>query len=124
SRPTAAAKAEAWARLDEPGLPLALLRAIAGSFGRPGQEELLAPYVERYLSSLRRLWEERTREEALSLARGLFPHTLVDEGVVAAVDRALADEALPRPLRRILAEGADALRRARRARAADRPAAS
>lgn len=119
SRPTPAAKAEAWMRLDgEAALPLALLRAIAGSVGQYTQEELLRPYVRRYLSSLPGWWDQRTRDEVISLARGLFPSTLIDPETVAAVDAALAGATLP-PLRRILAEGKDGLERALRARATD-----
>ena len=39
-----------------------------------------------------------------------------------ATDAALADDALPGPVRRILLEGKDGMARALRARAADRPA--
>ncbi|MEN3314257.1 MAG: aminopeptidase, partial [Acidimicrobiaceae bacterium] len=70
------------------------------------------------------MWEERPREEALSLATGLFPSVLIDAETVAAVDRALSDEGLPGPLRRILAEGKDGLERGLRARAADREGSS
>ena len=119
SRPTAAAKAEAWALLDSATVPLAVLRAVAGGFGQYGQENLLRPYLERYLGSLDRWWEGRTRDEAISLARGLFPSTLIDGDAVAAVDDALADGGRPPPLRRILVEGKDGLERALRARALD-----
>jgi len=120
SRPTSEAKATAWARVtDDTSLPLATLRAIVGGFGVVGQDELLSPYVEPYFAALGRFWEERTRDEALSLVRGLYPATLVGHSVVAATDRALAGEGLPGPLRRILLEGKDAMERALRARAAD-----
>ena len=120
SRPTAEAKATAWGRLtDERDLPLATLRAIAGGFAHTGQDELVAPYVEPYFGSLNRFWDERTRDEALSLARGLYPSTLIGQPVVDATDRALADETLPGPLRRILLESKDSMERALLARAAD-----
>ncbi|MDQ4068520.1 MAG: ERAP1-like C-terminal domain-containing protein, partial [Actinomycetota bacterium] len=122
SRPATEAKAEAWARLvDEADVPLATLRAIAGGFHQFGQDELLEPYVDRYFASLRRFWEERTRDEALSLARGLYPGTLIGAPVVEATDVALADEGLPGPLRRILLESKDSMERAIRGRGADRP---
>jgi aminopeptidase N len=122
SRPSREAKAEAWARVTEDtGLPLATLRAVVGGFGVVGQDELLEGYVEPYFASLNRFWRERTRDEALALARGLYPSTLVGPPVVAATEQALTDGALPDPLRRILAEGKDGMERALRARAADRP---
>ena len=120
SRPTSEAKAAAWASAtDDTSLPLATLRAVVGGFGVVGQDELLAPYVEPYFARVGRFWKERTRDEALTLVRGLYPATLVGPSVVAATDRALADEALPGPPRRILLECKDAMERASRARAAD-----
>jgi aminopeptidase N len=120
SRPTREAKGQAWATLlDEENLPLATLRAVAGGFHQTGQDELLEPYVDPYFANLGRFWTERTRDEALSLARGLFPGTLIGPRVVEAAEAALADENLPGPFRRILLESKDGLERAIRARAAD-----
>jgi aminopeptidase N len=122
SRPTPEAKAAAWDRLTTGNdVPLAMLRAVAGGFAQYGQEDLLAPYVEPYFASLHTWWEQRTREEALDLVRGLYPGLLVGPEVVGATDAALADESLPGPLRRILLEGKDGVERSLRARAADRP---
>jgi aminopeptidase N len=121
SRPTAEAKADAWARLHSGELSVAFIRAIAGGFADFGQEELVRPYLDPYFAELAELWETRHREEALSLIEGLFPATLVDEATVAAVDQALAGD-LAGPVRRILLEGKDRLERALRARAADRAA--
>ncbi len=123
SRPTADAKATAWAALvDNPDQPLAMLRATAGGFGAYGQDDLLTPYVQPYFANVARFWEERTRDEALSLIRGLYPSTLIGHDVVDATDRVLADDTLPGPVRRILLEGKDGMARALRARAADVPA--
>ncbi len=123
ARPTAEAKARAWELLMGGGLHLATLRAIVAGFAQWGQDELLAPYVGPYLAGLRRLWEERGRDEALALVGGLYPATVVDDAVVAATGRALRDQTLPPPVRRILREGQDGLRRALRARGADRAGA-
>ncbi len=123
SRPTAEAKASAWSRLTEArDLPLATLRSLAGGFGGMGQDELLAPYVEPYFANVTKFWTERTRDEALSLVRGLYPGSLIGQVVVDATDRTLADNALPGPVRRILLECKDGMARALRARAADVPA--
>ena len=118
--PTAAAKAEAWAKAMSPGLPLAMMRALTGGFWQWGQDALLEPYVEPYFASVAEWWRDRSREEALGLANGFYPSTLVRAEVVAATDRALADAALAGPVRRILLEGKDGIERAVRARAADR----
>ncbi len=120
SRPTAVAKAAAWRRLhEETDLPLATLRSIAGGFHHTGQDEVLAPYVQPYFDALPRFWADRSRDEALSLARGLYPDALVGREVLDATDRALADDALPGPFRRILLESKDGMERAIRGRAAD-----
>jgi aminopeptidase N len=120
ARPSAEAKAQAWRRLTEEELSVAMMRAIAGGFSQWCQDDLLSPYVEPYFASLTEWWEERHREEALALAGGLFPRPLVDPATVATTDGALANGSLPGPIRRILAEGKDGLERALRARAADR----
>jgi aminopeptidase N len=119
SRPTPEAKAEAWRRLTEERLPLAMMRATAGGFPRWMQTELLRPYVESYFASLMAWWRDRQREEALTLIGGLYPGHIVEPGIVAATDTALADASLPGPVRRILLESKDGMERALRARAAD-----
>jgi aminopeptidase N len=124
SRPTAEAKAEAWRRLTEEQLHLAMVRAIAGGFNQWAQDELLRPYVEPYFASLGEWWTARPREEALALINGLYPSALVEPRTVAATDSALADESLAGPVRRILLEGKDRLERALRARAVDGAAAA
>jgi len=122
SRPTTEAKAHAWDRLHGGEVSVAQIRAIAAGFADFGQEHLVRPWVEPYFAELVRVWDERQQEEALGLISGLFPSTLVDDEVVAAVDVALAAGDLPGPVQRILVEGKDRVERALRARAADRAA--
>ncbi len=96
-----------------------MMRAVAGGFSQWRQDDLLRPYVDPYFSPLTEWWATRHREEALALISGLYPRSLVDPSIVATTDRALADESLPGPIRRILLEGKDGIERALRARAAD-----
>jgi aminopeptidase N len=119
SRPTAAAKAAAWETLHGGEASVALIRAVSGGFGAFGQEELVRPWVDPYFSELRQVWEERPREEAITLISGLFPTVLIEDSTVAAVDAALAGADLAPPVRRILIEGKDGIERALTARAAD-----
>ena len=119
SRPDGEAKAEAWRKLTQEQLHLAMVRAMAGGLSQWGQEELLRPYREPYFSALRSWWDERPREVTLALIGGLYPSTLVEQATVDATDAALADESLPGPIRRILLEDEDGIQRALRARAAD-----
>jgi aminopeptidase N len=120
ARPAAEAKQAAWHRLEAGEGSLAEQRAVAGGFGPWGQEDLVRPYVEPYFESLGRWWAERTREEALLRIGGLYPGTLVEDATVEATQAALADSSLPGPVRRLLLEAEDGVRRALRARAADR----
>ena len=119
SMPRPEAKADGWARATSPGVHLAISRSIAGGFWQYGQDNLLEPYVSIYFDSVLDWWAQRGREEALGLANGLYPRTLVEPEVIEATDHALADEGLPGPIRRILLEGKDSMERAVRARAAD-----
>jgi aminopeptidase N len=119
SRPTADAKEQAWARATAPDVSVAMMRAVTGGFWQWDQGPLLEAYVAPYFASIGGWWRERSREEALGLANGLFPRTLVRPEIVAAADAGLADPDLAGPLRRILLEGKDGVERAIRAQAAD-----
>ncbi|MDQ4097688.1 MAG: ERAP1-like C-terminal domain-containing protein, partial [Actinomycetota bacterium] len=120
SRPEPEAKAEAWRKLTEESLHLAMVRAVTGGCSQWRQEDLLRPYVEPYFSNLLTWWKERPREVALALIGGLYPGKLIEPATVAATDAALEDESLPAPVRRILLEDKDGVERALRARGADR----
>jgi aminopeptidase N len=144
ARPTPTAKAEAWTRIIEPLSPIpddwagvvhpeqslsALATLMAGfSVGsaheggfmhRSRDPELLRPYVDRYVDALPDVWAHRTIDEAEAITELLYPRFLVDDAVVAAIDRALAGGRLPGAARRILKEGRDGTERAQRARRAD-----
>jgi aminopeptidase N len=119
SIPDEAVKRETWDRMvGDRELPLATLRALMGGFHRPGQDELLRPYVDRYVAALPPIWKERSTEEAMALTGGLYPSWIVDDEVVAAADRGLT-AGLPAIADRILSENRDRTLRAMRARAAD-----
>jgi aminopeptidase N len=119
SIPDPAAKREAWQRITtERELPLATVGAIMGGFHRPGQDELLRPYVDPYVDLLPEIWRDRPTEEAMALTGGLYPSWIVGDEVVAAADRALR-WGLPAIANRILMENRDRTLRAMRARAAD-----
>ena len=121
SQPDPDVKEAAWnAVLDQPEMPLATKRALIGGFNRYGQEELLRPYVDRYLDALPRIWDGRNAEESLLLTEGLYPFTLVDDATMAMADAALELETIPEPGKRLVAEARDGTRRALRARTADR----
>ena len=58
ARPDAAAKAEAWeAAVVSGDTPNETQRSVALGFMRAGQDEVLAPYVDRYLEAAHDMWE-------------------------------------------------------------------
>jgi aminopeptidase N len=123
ARPTAQAKAEAWAlTVESDALPNAQLAATASGFGQPEHRALLRPYVDRYLEAAPRLWVERTIEMAQTLVVRLFPRVLADEETVRRVREWLEAVEVPPALRRLVREGLADLERALRAQARDRAA--
>ncbi|CAN5310670.1 hypothetical protein BH20ACT9_BH20ACT9_19470 [soil metagenome] len=119
--PDPGAKAAAWRSvLEDPLMPLAMMRAIVGGFAQHGQEDLLRPYVERWLDALEHIWAQRSPDIALLLTEGLYPATLLEPATVGVADRALRLPGVPEPGRRLVLESRDATVRALRARAADR----
>ncbi|MCW2543339.1 MAG: aminopeptidase, partial [Frankiales bacterium] len=120
SRPTAEAKAEAWAAVVESDeLPNAVQAAVIGGFSQAEQVALLEPYVERYFQSVGELWATRTTEMAQNLVVGLYPALLVTSDVVQQTDTYLSSNQVPPALERLLLEGRDGVVRSLRARARD-----
>ncbi|HEX6500057.1 MAG TPA: aminopeptidase N [Micromonosporaceae bacterium] len=122
--PTPEAKAEVWRRLTgtEP-LPNWLQRAMLGGFYHPAQVELTAPYATRYFEVLDRIWATRDSEVAQEFVEAAYPAYHVTEETASASDAWLAEAGHPAPLRRLVAEGRDAVVRALRGRACDAAAA-
>jgi aminopeptidase N len=119
ARPLAAAKQEAWeAVMHDPGASFAMKRAISEGFHRVDQQDLLSAFVQPYFDRLLPLWESLNAEEAISIARSMYPRAVITQQVVDATDAALAKN-LPAPLRRTLLESQDGIKRALRAQAYD-----
>ena len=90
---------------------------MTAGFWRPAQDELLAPYVDRYVAELPAVWSQRSPEVAGPLAQSLFPSTLVAQDVLDRTEL-LQGEQHPAGLRRYVAEQRHDLARALRARSA------
>ena len=119
ARPTAAAKAQAWADITErTDLPNAILEATIGGFMHPDQIELLTPYRDTYFAILGEMWKSRTNETATNITVGLYPFLLVDDTTISMTDAAISGDLGATP-QRLLAEGRDGVERAARARARD-----
>ncbi|WP_028644327.1 aminopeptidase N [Nocardioides sp. URHA0020] len=112
SLPTPEAKALAWdvftGRLDVPNYEL---EAAGTGMWRGGQEELTAPYVDRYFAELPATVGVRSGWVLADATEFFFPVTsLADETLARALDLA-ADETLALPVRRRLGDAADDLGR-------------
>lgn len=124
SRPDPAAKQAAWDRLlGDTSLSHTMSRHLFGGFVRLDQEEVLAPFTNRYLAVLDDVWAERTLDWAIAFTEAMFPHWAVDEALLSRLDAILTDPDLARPRRRALLEQRDSLVRAIAARAVDRAVA-
>jgi aminopeptidase N len=119
-RPTAEAKAEAWASIvDDDRLPNAMLSATMGGFQQAGQEDLLRPYRGRYFAAIERLWAERTNEVAINIVTTMYPFVLIEQETIDETERYLRTGNAVPAIRRLLVEGRDGVERALRARAVD-----
>ncbi|MYQ47302.1 aminopeptidase N, partial [Streptomyces sp. SID4985] len=120
SRPTAEAKAEAWASVVESDkLPNAVQEAVIGGFVQTDQRELLAPYTDRYFEVLKDAWDSRSHEMAQQIAVGLYPAIQVSEETLTKTDDWLSSATPNAALRRLVSESRSGIERALRAQAAD-----
>ena len=104
-RPDAAVKEQAWTTVvDDESVPNITARSIIGGFAGPGQDELLAPYVERYFAAIEGVWARRSSEVAQTVVIGLYPSWSISEKSVAAADAFLEKDLAP-ALRRLVIEG-------------------
>ncbi|MEU9231536.1 aminopeptidase N [Streptomyces subrutilus] len=125
ARPTAEAKAAAWASVVEADdLPNAVQEAVIGGFVQADQRELLAPYGEKYFAAVKQVWDTRSHEIAQQIAVGLYPALAVSPATLAATDAWLASAEPNAALRRLVSESRAGVERALRAQAADAAAAA
>ncbi len=120
ARPSAAAKREAWdAVMDPSALSNSEMEATLGGFMPAEQADVLAEFVDPYFSSVLEVWESRTFHTAERIIDGLFPRVQVSQQTIDRAQGMVADESVPRALRRMLAEGAADVERCLRAQERD-----
>jgi aminopeptidase N len=118
-RPLAQAKAEAWQRAAvDPDTPNETRRQIAVSFQVGGQSEVLAPYVDTYLSMADTVIDDLGVWIGQVALIYLFPLANPSAETLAKVDAWLASTEAPAAAVRYVSEGRDDLARALRAQAA------
>ncbi|MFI9238445.1 aminopeptidase N [Streptomyces sp. NPDC053079] len=124
ARPTAEAKAEAWASvIDSDKLPNAVQESVISGFQQTDQRELLAPYAEKYFAVVKDVWSKRSHEMAQQIAVGLYPALQVSQATLDATDAWLASAEPNAALRRLVTESRAGVERALKAQAADSAAA-
>jgi aminopeptidase N len=117
--PLVSTKQRAWKAVVHGGTPsLQLKRAIAGTFHQVDQQALLEAFVEPFFESLLPVWKANDSEVAISIVEWTYPRAVISQDVVDATDAALEGDP-PGPIRRVLLESQDAIKRALRAQAFD-----
>lgn len=112
SLPDAQAKEYAWSVFTgATDLPNYDVVAAGHGLWRGGQEELTQPYVDRYFAELPGTAKVRSGWVLAEAAEAFFPATSLSETTLAKAQELADDPALDGPLRRRLADAADALRR-------------
>ena len=94
SSPFAEDKEAAWTAVVDRTVPVQSARTVAAAFWRPGQDEALAPYAERYLEALPTL-HEGGMIPGIALTGSLFPVYAIDEAWVAHSREVAATQAAP-----------------------------
>ncbi|MEV8433165.1 aminopeptidase N [Streptomyces sp. HUAS 31] len=119
-RPTAEAKAEAWASVVESDkLPNAVQEAVIGGFVQTDQRELLAAYTDKYFEVVKDVWDSRSHEIAQQIAVGLYPALQISEETLRKTDDWLSSAQPNAALRRLVSESRAGVERALRAQEAD-----
>ena len=109
--PDPGAKAWAWQRFTgEATATNYEIEATGTGMWQRGQEDLLAPYAERYFEELHGTASVRAGWGLAGAARFFYPITVMTEGTLARTDALLADPALDPSLRRVLVDAGDELR--------------
>lgn len=111
--PTAEAKEAAWqTAVERDNTPNETQRQIAVHFQESGDEALLAPYVERYLTAAETIWESKGVQRSRVVLQWMFPRSHATQAVLDRVEEWLADNPANPGAVRFVREGADDVRRA------------
>jgi aminopeptidase N len=119
SRPTSSAKAEVWERINGEGYgSFHLTRAAMQGFYWPHQDEVLAPYADRFFKAVRGVFETRDHPFARSYLVSLYPAYRAEPQVLDRSRELIAklNGSLPTLIRQ-LREAADDLDRTIKVRA-------
>ena len=112
ARPTAEAKAEAWElAMVRDDVPNETHRSVVLAFQAAGQDDVLTPYVDRYLAAVDTTWERLGSHKASTALEFIFPRPLASRELLAKVDAWLeTSSANPGALRYVQEGRADVAR--------------
>ena len=118
--PTPEAKERAWnqAMLD-PTTPNETARSVVLSFMRPDQDDVLAPYVDKYLDAVGTTWETLGAHKGSTALEYIFPKPLASAELLEKVDAWLATASANAGALRYVREGRAEVARALAAQACD-----
>ncbi|MEO5651688.1 MAG: aminopeptidase N [Marmoricola sp.] len=107
ARPTVEAKATAWEiAVVRDDVPNETQRSVVHAFMQHSQDEVLEPYVERYLEMAETLWEQKGTQRASTALEYLFPRPLASRELLERVHTWLRDSAANPAAKRYVREGA------------------
>jgi aminopeptidase N len=112
--PAPEAKAASWAAITSGTLPNATFRAALRGFADPDQDDLLAPYAEKYFAALAGLWRDGASDMAQFFTQVAYPYVPISQQVIDETTAYLEHARPIPPLARLLAEGRDDVARALR----------
>jgi len=114
AQPDADTKAAVWKSLAlDRSVPIGSFNAVASTFWRPGQQDLLAPYAEKYLELLPH-FDQGGMIPAMVYTNRLFPVFAISEDFIER-SRHAAEDAAP-VVRKVLTERSDLVQRMLRSR--------
>ncbi|ALD64166.1 aminopeptidase N [Arthrobacter sp. LS16] len=120
ARPTAEAKAAAFAAATSGDLSNDQQSAVIAGFNTTHDTELISGYAQQYFDLLVTTWESFSHEMAKQIVLGFYPGSNVSEQTLAQTDSFLASLGQKHPaMRRLLVESKADVERALAARAAD-----
>jgi aminopeptidase N len=99
-------------------------RSIVLAFSAFGQDEVLTPYVEKYLTAADTMWEDKGTQRASTALEFIFPKHLASQDLLDRLDQWLDQSPANPAAKRYVRENRDDVARALRAQAKDASAAS
>ena len=94
-------------------------RSVVLAFQQHGQDDVLAPYVEKYLAAADTMWEEKGTQRASTALEYIFPRPLASQDLLDRVDAWLETSSANPAAKRYVNEGRADVARALAAQAKD-----